>query len=161
MVVDRGLPASCKFFFSGSHRALIPVIARLLREFFVEGSDGRLQRPVPRLVQLALARPVLKTPGGVGHKSLSKKSVSHSEKKSVSHYTPGGVCRAKFTFFKAFMRQKSLNFSGACGAKSLFFPFWQTPSGGWGVSGPKISKSQSFTFKKSVSHPPRGGVGGH
>ena len=50
-----------------------------------------------------------------GHKSLLKKSVSHSKKESVSHYTPpggwgglSGVGRAKVNFFQGISGQKSL-----------------------------------------------------
>ena len=101
---------------------------------------------------------MLKNPGG-GHKSLLKKSVSHSEiKTSQSLHPPGGGGSVggrsgESHFFLGISRQKSLK---KCGAKSLLH--FGTPPPGGGVSGPKFSKSQSVTFKKSVSHPPGGGV---
>ena len=103
-----------------------------------------------------LTRPVPKTPGG---SQVTFEKVTPSLRRKIKSITrcPGGVCRAKVTFFKAFPRKKGLKISGACSAKALPH-FGGHPPGRGGVW-PIFFKIEVFTFQKLVSHPPVGGVG--
>ena len=65
-----------------------------------------------------------------------------------------GVGRAKVIFSKAFQDKKALKKILAPAAPSHFCILADPPFGG--VSGTNFSKSQSVTFKKSVSPPPGG-----
>ena len=64
-----------------------------------------------------------------GHKSLLKKSVSHSEKIQSVTTPPQGVLSGQVTVSRAFSREESLERIGGWGAKSLFH-FGGHPSGG-------------------------------
>ena len=97
----------------------------------------------------------LRPPGWVGHKSLSKKSVSHSEKKvSQSLHPPGGGLLGQKSPFQGILRQKSLKIFRRL-RRQPNIAFWRTPPPGGSLAQNFRKVSQSLSKSQSIS-PPRG-----